>query len=89
MTFIEVKLQKHVVFTFFGTLSLIEAAWIVTISLIIGIYPNTFTIRIQTRWQTLPKTHAPPTAFSVPNRNVLYLRETKKRKEEEEKKKSI
>ena len=33
---------------------------------------------VKTRWHTLPKTHAPPpTAFSVPNKNVLYLRETK------------
>ncbi len=31
---------------------------------------------VKTRWHTLPKKPKPPTAFSVPNRNVLYLRET-------------
>ena len=35
-----------------------------------------FEVDVKTRWHTLPKTHT-PTAFSVPNRNIMYLRETK------------
>ena len=40
----------------------------------------------QTRWHTLPRTHAPPTAFSVPKRNkklVVWRRRRRKSQSED------